>query len=127
MAQVLVGGTTITPSYLGRVGGGSGYEQVNFTLPANITTGCVVSFQVVENGIASPVTFISIAPSASASACVQPGFTTSQLQQFDNGATTSVGVFSLSQFSENAAGQSISEASASGEFPAWVLTSMPAS
>jgi uncharacterized protein (TIGR03437 family) len=115
-AQVIVGGTTITPSYLGRVGGGSGYEQVNFTLPANITTGCVVSFQVVENGIASATTFISIAPSASAQACVQPGYTTSQLQAFDNGATTNVGVFEISQFSTNAAGQSISEASSGGEF-----------
>lgn len=117
-AQVIVGGTTIQASYLGRVAGGSGYEQINFTLPANITTGCTVSFQVVENGIASQTTFISIAPSASATACVQPGYTTSQLQQFDNGTLTVYGGgFTLSQISESIPGTgTFSEATASGGF-----------
>jgi uncharacterized protein (TIGR03437 family) len=114
-AQVLVDGTTVTPSYLGRVAGGSGYEQINFTLPANVTTGCVVPFQVVENGIASQPTFISIAPAGS-SDCVQPGYTPAQLQAFDNGQVVNYGNFSISQVSESVAGMSEVSSSAQGSF-----------
>lgn len=99
-AQILVGGMQITPTYLGRVGGGQGYEQVNFVLPANVQTGCTVPFQLIENGIASLPTFIAIAPNASAAACVQPGFTTAQLQAFDNGAATNIGAFTITQLTE---------------------------
>ena len=117
-ASVIVGGTTIPALYLGRVAGGSGYEQVNFTLPANITTGCTVSFQIVENGVASQGTFISIAPSASATACVQPGYTTSQLQQFDNQTLTiNAGSFSIGAYSETEPGGVLyAGSSASGRF-----------
>ncbi len=62
----------ITPSYAGRVAGGTGYEQINFTLPQNVTTGCAVSFQISVNGVTSQEVYISIAP-AGANACVQPG------------------------------------------------------
>ena len=110
-AQVIVGGTTIQASYLGRVAGGSGYEQINFTLPAKVTTGCTVPFQVVENGVASQMTFISIAPSASATACVQPGFTTTRLQAFDNGFIVSSRGFSLSEASQTVTGRGTSEES----------------
>ena len=113
--QVTVGSTTITPSYAGRVPGGSGYEQVNFVLPANVQTGCVVPFQLSENGTVTQTGFIAIAP-AGTNACVQPGFTTPQLQDFDNGKTTNVGFFDISQFSESAAGQSFSIGSAGGAF-----------
>jgi hypothetical protein len=66
-------------------------------LPANVPTGCAVSFQVSVNGVLSNPATISIAP-AGASACVQPGYTTQQLQQFDQGVSYTSGVFYLTQY-----------------------------
>lgn len=83
--QVLVGGMAITPTYAGPAPGEAGADQINFTLPANVPTGCTVPFQIAENGTLSQITYISIAPSASATACVQPNYTTVQLQAMDNG------------------------------------------
>jgi uncharacterized protein (TIGR03437 family) len=97
--KVIVGGVTIAPLYAGRAPGLAGADQINFQLPANVPTGCIVSFQVsVNNALSNPI-FIAIAPDANSSACVQPGFTAAQLQQFDNGASRTIGAFSLSQFS----------------------------
>jgi hypothetical protein len=64
-----------------------------------VQTGCTVSFQISVDGQLSNPTFIAIAPDTNAAACVQPGFTTAQLQQFDNGTTKTVGGFGLTQFS----------------------------
>jgi len=96
--KVIVGGITIAPLYAGRAPGLAGADQINFQLPANVPTGCIVSFQVSVNGVLSNPSFIAIAPDANSSSCVQPGFTTAQLQQFDNGASRTIGAFSLSQF-----------------------------
>ena len=97
--RVIVGGVSITPLYAGRAPGLAGADQINFQLPADIPTGCTVSFQVSVNGALSNPSFIAIAPDGNASACVQPGFTTAQLQRFDQGGTYTVGSFSLSQIS----------------------------
>jgi uncharacterized protein (TIGR03437 family) len=99
--QVIVGGMSITPVYAGRAPGLAGADQINFTLPANVPTGCTVSFQISVNGVLSTGTFLSIAPSASANACVAAGLTTSQLQNLDNGGTLTAGGFSLEQFSDS--------------------------
>ncbi len=114
--KVIVGGMSITPAYAGRAPGLAGADQINFTLPSNVPTGCTVSFQVSVNGVASNPTFIAIAPDASASACVIPGFSTQQLQNFDNGGTYTVGSFALSSISESVAGFSAKIESASGAF-----------
>jgi uncharacterized protein (TIGR03437 family) len=98
--QVIVGGVSITPTFAGR-SGYPGEDQINFVLPANVPTGCTVSFQVSVNGTLSNPTFFAIAPSASANACVVPGLTTSQLQNLDNGGTVTGGAFDLEQFSAN--------------------------
>ncbi len=95
--KAIVGGMTITPLYAGRAPGLAGADQINFALPANVPTGCSVSFQISVAGQLSNATFISIAPSNSASACVSPTFTTAQLQRFDQGGTYSSGIFTLSQ------------------------------
>lgn len=97
--QVIVGGVSIAASFAGRAPGLAAEDQINFQLPANVPTGCTVSFQVSVNGVLSNPAFIAIAPDANATACVFPGFTTAQLQQFDNGASRTFGSFSLSQFS----------------------------
>jgi len=98
--QVLVGGMSIKPLYAGRAPGLAGADQFNFVLPANVPTGCAVSFQLSMNGVLSNPSFIAIAPDGNSTACVQPGFTTSQLQSYDNGAAYTVGAFSISQFTE---------------------------
>jgi uncharacterized protein (TIGR03437 family) len=98
--QVIVGGMSITPAYAGRAPGLAGADQINFTLPANVPTGCTVSFQVSVNNVLSNSTFIAIAPSASSGACVQPGYTTQQLSQYDQGAARTTGNFSLMQFTQ---------------------------
>ena len=99
--QVIVGGMSITPAYAGRAPGLAGADQINFTLPANVPTGCTVSFQLSVNGVLSPGTFLSIAPASSTTACVAAGLTTAQLQNLDNGGTLTGGGFYLEQFSDS--------------------------
>jgi uncharacterized protein (TIGR03437 family) len=113
--QVLVNGTAITPFYAGSAPGLSAIDQVDFVLPANVATGCTVPLQISENGILSQPTFISIAL-AGANACVLPGYTTAQLQAFDNGASVTSGGFTISQSSENYEGMASSTSGASGLF-----------
>jgi uncharacterized protein (TIGR03437 family) len=98
--QVIVGGMSIRPLYAGRAPGLAGADQINFTLPPNVPTGCTVSFQISVGGVLSNPSFIAIAPNAGASACVQSGFTTAQLQQYDQGASHTAGHFILSQVSQ---------------------------
>jgi uncharacterized protein (TIGR03437 family) len=98
--KVIVGGVSIAPLYAGRAPGLAGADQINFQLPANVPTGCAVSFQVSVNNVLSNPATIAIAPDANAAACVLPGFTTSQLQKFDQGGTFTVGSFELVQLSE---------------------------
>lgn len=128
--QVIVGGTSITPAYAGRAPGLAGTDQINFTLPSNIATGCTVPFQISVNGVTSQSTFIAIAPSASATACVQPGYTTSQLQGFDNGNVVYYGSFGLSQSTITEPGfGSFTTAGASGgfiEYTGFELAGIPA-
>jgi hypothetical protein len=95
--QAVVGGVNIPVDYAGRAGY-AGEDQINFTLPANVPTGCAVSLQISVNGKLSPATSISIAPDANSSACVIPGYTTAQLQSLDQGNTIVSGNFSITQF-----------------------------
>jgi uncharacterized protein (TIGR03437 family) len=95
----IVGGVSIPVVFAG-LNGYAGEDQINFTLPANVPTGCAVSLQISVNGVLSAPTSISIATSPSDTACVQPGYTTQQLQSLDQGATINAGGFSLSQTTE---------------------------
>lgn len=98
--RAVVGGVEVTPLYAGRAPGLAGADQVNFILPANTQTGCTVPFQVSVDGQLSNTTFIAIAPTAGASECVQPGYTSQQLRDFDQGASFTVGAFSLTSISQ---------------------------
>jgi uncharacterized protein (TIGR03437 family) len=95
----IVGGLSIPVVFAG-LNGYAGEDQINFQLPSNVPTGCAVSLQISVNGVLSAPVSISIAPSAGATACVQPGYTTAQLQSLDEGGTISSGGFSLSQVTE---------------------------
>jgi uncharacterized protein (TIGR03437 family) len=113
--QVLVNGVAITPAYAGRAPGASGEDQIDFTLPSNVTTGCTVPFQVSVNGNLSQPTFLSIAPAGS-TACVLAGFTPSQLAAFDNGQTLTYGAFSVAQESGFSAGMLATNSFVDGDF-----------
>ena len=93
--QAIVGGMSITPAYAGRGPTLEGVDQIVFTLPSNVPTGCTVSFQISVNGVLSNPTFIAIAPDANSNACVLAGFTTSELQQLDQGGYYTAGNFSI--------------------------------
>jgi len=98
--RAVVNGVEITPLYAGRAPGLAGADQVNFILPADAATGCVVNFQVSVDGQLSNATFIAVAPTAPATECVQPGYTTAQLRNFDLGGSFTVGAFSLTQLQQ---------------------------
>lgn len=114
--SVVIGGTTIPVLFAGRAGY-AGEDQINFQLPANIATGCSVTFQVSVNGNLSPATTLAIAPNTSASACVLTGYTTTQLENLDNGGVINAGGFSIEQYTETVPGEgTFTSAYAGGQF-----------
>jgi uncharacterized protein (TIGR03437 family) len=113
--KAIVGGVSVPVAYAGRAGY-PGEDQINFTLPGNVQTGCAVPLQISVNGNLSAATTISIAPDANSNACVQPGYTTAQLQKFDNGGTFTIGAFNITQFTETVQGQTVKEDSIGGSF-----------
>ena len=113
--KAIVGGVSLPVAYAGRAGY-PGEDQINFTLPGNVQTGCAVPLQISVNGNLSAATTISIAPDANSSACVQPGYTTAQLQKFDNGGTFTIGAFNITQFTETVEGQTVKVDSIGGAF-----------
>jgi uncharacterized protein (TIGR03437 family) len=92
----IVGGVSIPVVFAG-LNGYAGEDQINFTLPANVPTGCAVTLQISVAGVLSAPTSIAIAPSSGSATCVQPGYTTAQLTLLDQGGTINAGGFSLSQ------------------------------
>jgi uncharacterized protein (TIGR03437 family) len=48
-------------AFAGRAGY-AGEDRINFTLPANVPTGCAVTLQISVNGVLSAPTSIAIAP-----------------------------------------------------------------
>jgi uncharacterized protein (TIGR03437 family) len=92
----IVGGVSIPVAFAG-LNNYAGEDQINFTLPANVPTGCSVTLQISVNGVLSAPTSIAIAPTAGTTACVQTGYTTQQLQTLDQGGTITAGGFALAQ------------------------------
>jgi len=95
--QAVVGGVSIPVAFAG-LAGYAGEDQINFTLPANVQTGCAVSFQISVNGVLSAPTTLAITPDTASSACSMPGYTTAQLAQLDQGGTITTGGFSIMQY-----------------------------
>jgi uncharacterized protein (TIGR03437 family) len=81
---VNVGGAAITPIYAGAASGYPGLWQINFVLPATVTTDCFVTVQVTAGGEAGNTVTIPIA-AAGQTACASPGFNTSTLSTLDAG------------------------------------------
>lgn len=122
--QVLVNGVPITPAYAGRAPGFSGLDQINVTLPAGVETSCVVPVQIQENGLLSAANFISIAPTGS-NACSYTGFTSSQLQNLDNGELLYAGDFYLSENQSGAAQPQFQTGGAFFQYSGAELPSIP--
>jgi len=125
--QVLVGGIAVTPGYAGRSNGSPGLDQINFTVPTNVTPSCFVSLQVSAGGRLSNLGSIAVAPAAQA-ACASPLLTQAQLQNLDMGGTLIAGAIQLSK-SATTYTASVSENtdSASGSFGRYAVDSVAAS
>jgi uncharacterized protein (TIGR03437 family) len=83
---VNVGGTPITPLYAGSASGYPGLWQINFMLPANITTDCFVQVQVSAGGQLGNSVTIPIAAAGQAT-CSTSGFGQSTLSSLDAGGS----------------------------------------
>ncbi|MCX6636786.1 MAG: hypothetical protein NT090_17145 [Acidobacteria bacterium] len=93
--RVVVGGTEIAPLYAGRSNNSPGLDQINFTLPSGVATGCTVSLQVRAGGRTSNLGSLAIA-SAGQQSCTHPSLTAAQLTKLDQGGTLTYGDFTLS-------------------------------
>ncbi len=93
--KVQVGNKTITPIYAGRSNLFPGLDNVVFTLPSDVQTGCFVPFQVTVAGKASNSATLAIAPNSQASACADPNYNTDTLTRLDAGGGLVVGLFNL--------------------------------
>jgi uncharacterized protein (TIGR03437 family) len=94
--RVLVGDAEITPSYAGRSSGSPGLDQINFTLPANVTRGCTVNLQVRAGGRLSNLGSLAIADSGQ-SQCTHPTLTQTQLSRLDQGGTLTAASLTLTK------------------------------
>jgi uncharacterized protein (TIGR03437 family) len=92
--QVIVGGIAVTPVYAGRSSGSPGLDQINFTVPSNVTPSCFASLQVTAGGRLSNLGSIAVA-AAGQTACYSQTLTQAQLQTLDKGGTLTIGSFHL--------------------------------
>ena len=98
--RVIVGGIEVTPVYAGRSTGLPGTDQVNFTVPANVTPSCFVTLQVKAGGKSSNLGSIAVA-AAGQTACTHPTLTESQLKRLDLGGKIVYGSLTISKLSQN--------------------------
>jgi len=96
--SVSVAGIVVTPAYAGRSSGSPGLDQINFTIPSNVTPSCFVSLQVTAGGRLSNLGSIAVV-GAGQTACSAPPLTQAQLQTLDMGGTLNVGEFHLGKSS----------------------------
>jgi uncharacterized protein (TIGR03437 family) len=94
--RVIVAGIVVTPAYAGRSSGSPGLDQINFTVPANVTPSCFVSLQVSAGGRLSNLGSIAVAASGQ-TACSSPALTQTQLQTLDQGGTLTAGGIQLAK------------------------------
>jgi len=94
--RVIVGSTEITPAYAGRSSGSPGLDQINFTLPANVTLGCTVSLRLRAGGRLSNLGSLAVANSGETQ-CTHPSLSQSQLTRLDQGGKLTAGVLSVSK------------------------------
>jgi uncharacterized protein (TIGR03437 family) len=96
--RIRIGETDYTPAYAGRSSGLPGTDQYNFTLAADVPTGCTVPAQITADGTASNVVTLAIAPRGQ-NACTHPFLSADQLRRMSEGGNVVLGFFSLSRSS----------------------------
>ncbi|MEZ5353300.1 MAG: hypothetical protein R2762_11740 [Bryobacteraceae bacterium] len=93
--KVIVGGRELTPLYAGRSPGLPGVDQINFTLPPDIATGCTVPLQVRAGGVTT-VNPVSMSVAAEgAGICRHPLIPEESLRKLAAGQALTVGSFTL--------------------------------
>lgn len=96
--RVAIDGLEIRPAYAGRSNGSPGLDQINFTLPADVTLGCFVRIQLRGGaGINNDLGTLAIARPGS-SQCPHPVLTESQLRRLDDRGTVTTTNLGLSKF-----------------------------
>ena len=93
--RVFVGDVEIDPIYAGRSPGSPGLDQINLTLPANVTLGCTVPLRIrVAGAFSNSTTTVSIAPDG-ASICTHPLYSADALRRLDARGSLTYGSFAL--------------------------------
>jgi uncharacterized protein (TIGR03437 family) len=92
--KVIVLGTAVTPAYAGRSNGSPGLDQINFTIPSDVTPSCFVSLQVNAGGRLSNLGSIAVAAPGQTS-CPSSVLTQAQLQTLDQGGALVAGGLQL--------------------------------
>jgi uncharacterized protein (TIGR03437 family) len=95
--KIYVGNQPAVIEYAGRSPGSTGLDQINFTVPANLS-GCFVPIAVQVKGVISNFPSISIAPHGGT--CSDPaGPMNEVLQRVDSGQGVRIGLVQLNRFS----------------------------
>ena len=94
--KVVVGGQEITPVYAGRASALPGTDQVNFTLPANVSQGCFVPANIKVGSTVSNTVSLAIAPEGQ-NGCSHPSLTEGQLRSISQGGTLTLGSILLNK------------------------------
>ena len=100
----VVGGVNIPVDYAGRAGY-AGEDQINFTLPSNIPTGCAVSSADFGERQAQRAHVYRHRTRCQFERLRHARFHHAQLQKLDQGGTITTGGFSITQFSITASGR----------------------
>jgi hypothetical protein len=97
--RVAVGGRDASVFYAGRAPEFPGVDQINFTLPADVPTGCNVPVEVIVDGSASNPVTLAIAPPGK-DACEHTFLTRDQLEKLDQGGKLLTGEFNMMVYTE---------------------------
>jgi len=92
---VTIAGQIVKPEYAGRSPSFAGLDQINFTIPANVVTGCYVPLSVTASGQVSQDVVLPVAKSGSDACTHIFGLSDSALATLDSGGTVNVGIFQI--------------------------------
>lgn len=94
--KVVIGGQEIIPVYAGRASALPGADQVNFTLPTNVSQGCFVPANIKVGSTVSNTVTLAIAPEGQ-NGCSHPSLTEGQLRSISQGGTLTLGSILLNK------------------------------